>query len=400
MLRPADQPPLLLLHTLHNDETLIDRVFVIEESTRHDVKAVELALAERLRADGYAKCVPFIHFGLTSQDITSVALWLQIQQSRVLLISKMRAITGLLKDRFFTPYKKLPMLARTHGQPATPTTLGKEMMVFAERLTNQLSELDRTVCRTKFGGATGGFNAHYAAYPDVDWPEFADTFLSEVFNMKRQQFTTQIDHYDGMAQIFDSLKRCNTVLVDFCRDMWQYISIGYFLLKPVSATAVGSSTMPHKVNPIQFENAEGNLLMAIAVLEYLAAKLPVSRLQRDLTDSTATRNIGLAFGYTMLSLCKIVEGLETVSVDENAVRDDLSRHWEVITEGIQTVLRSHGCENAYDLLKTNVKEQVAQYGEVTEVGIRTFIATLDVSDAVKKRLHELSPLTYGPVLPP
>jgi len=387
-------------------EEVIDRVFVIEKTTHHDVKAVELAIKEQLeKVPGAKPLIPFIHFGLTSQDVTSVALWLQIIDVRNELVKKTEAITSKLRD-FFEKHKNDVMLARTHGQPATPTTMGKELMVFAERLTRTQRSLQNIVVRTKFGGATGGFNAHVVAYPEIKWPAFADKFLLIYFGMERQQFTTQIDHYDGMAEVFDAIKRINTVLIDLCRDVWQYISREYLVLQPTSESAVGSSTMPHKLNPIQFENAQGNLVVANALLEMLARKLPVSMMQRDLTDSTVSRNIGVAVGHSFLAMVKILEGLERIKADAQKMLGDLANHWEVVTEGLQTVLRSQGESEAYDHLKTFVKDTVKREGKVTERSVANFITQTTmkrgrnlVQERAEGRMRNLSPTNYIPQLP-
>ena len=369
------------LTNIHLSAT-IDQVFAIEKRTHHDVKAVEVAITTRLeqlspmnnKKQNFASALlPYVHFGLTSQDITSVSLWLQLKHSRSILIESAESICRYMYEHFFTPYRDVNMLGRTHGQPATPTTLGKEFMVFIERLGSAKKLIDGVECRTKFGGATGCFNAHYLAFPDHDWHTFADTFLQSAFGMRRLQYTTQIDHYDGMAEMFHAVMRMNTVLIDLCRDVWQYISMGYLVQRPASKESVGSSTMPHKVNPIKFENAEGNLMIANSLLEFLARKLPVSRLQRDLTDSTVTRNIGTAFGHTYLAMNNVISGLKSIKANKPRICSDLLDHWEVVTEGVQTMLRSNGHDNAYDLLKNFVRNQVAEHGRVTREGLQAFI---------------------------
>lgn len=357
------------LNDICQDDTITDRVKSIEESTNHDVKAVELALAERLVQLGHHTLVPFIHFGLTSQDINSVALWLQLRAARTVLCGHIKSIATTLHTNYFDPHSDVPMLARTHGQPATPTTMGKEMMVFVERLARQYEQLQSVACATKFGGATGGLNAHHLAYPHIDWPKAMDTFLADAFQFQRQQFTTQIDHYDGVAQLFDAIKRCNVVLIDMCRDMWQYISMGYFKQHPSSTSSIGSSTMPHKVNPIHFENAEGNLSVANALLEFMSSKLPVSRLQRDLTDSTVLRNVGVAFGHTLLAYKKITQALATITLDTNTIDADLLAHPQIVTEGIQTLLRANGNPNAYNEVKHAIARDESTISMCTRLGL-------------------------------
>lgn len=263
--------------SLQFDETIFKRIQEVEKEIVHDVKSVEIVLCELLENQGHQNLVPFVHFGLTSQDVNSVALWMQLRESRNVLSKYMKDIASILYNKFFLPYQHTMMLAKTHGQPATPTTLGKEFMVFVERLLNQHAKLMEIKCKTKFGGATGGLNAHNFVFPSIDWNKFMDDFLMSKFDMQREQFTTQIDHYDGMAEIFDAIKRCNIVLIDLCKDVWQYISMRYIKQNRTSDKVVGSSTMPHKVNPINFENAEGNLPFANCILEFLSAKMPISR---------------------------------------------------------------------------------------------------------------------------
>ena len=339
----------------------IDRAMVIErEVTNHDVKAVEMVVTEMLQKVanlGYhyaSRMVPFVHFGLTSQDITSVALWLQLREARRLISEDVGDLCQALSDSFARCDQ--PMLSRTHGQPATPTTFGKEIAVFIERLEYLRDGLLSIVIATKFGGATGGLNAHALAYPNVDWPEFAKIFLKGAFRMERLTFTTQIDHYDRMAELFDACKRICTVVIDFCRDMWLYISQEYLLQKPHDANEVGSSTMPHKINPIKFENAEGNLMLAVSLFEFLARKLPISRLQRDLTDSTVSRNLGLAMGYMQLGLRNCLAGVRSVTVNREKMESDLSGCWNIVTEGLQTLLRASGDRDAYDTMKHFIQQ--------------------------------------------
>lgn len=376
------------------NESLTDRIFLMEKTTRHDVKAVEIVLREEFEKDENLRpLISLIHFGLTSQDVNSVAVWLQVRAARDVVAQGFSKIAHRLAN-LAAPHCALTMLSRTHGQPATPTTLGKEMLVFEERLLYMTREVERVVARTKFGGATGGFNAHWLAHPSIDWPRWADDFLMRRFRMERQQHTTQIDHYDGMAQLFDAVKRCNTVLIDFCRDMWQYISMEYFR-QTKAAGAVGSSTMPHKTNPIHFENAEGNFMLANALFEFMASKLPVSRLQRDLTDSTVTRNIGMAFGYTQLAICKVLEGLDSITADAERVSADLAAHWEVVTEGIQTVLRAAGVANAYEMVKARFDTTA-----ISQDSIALFAAKLQndglISEQTAQKIANLTPNNYAP----
>ncbi len=380
----------------YNDDSLVDKIFEMEKTTRHDVKAVEMVLQTFFIGGELDGFIPLIHFGLTSQDVNSVAVWMQVRSARDIATTGFNRIAEKLHLEVAQPNKDVIMLARTHGQPATPTTMGKEMMVFSERLWTANLEVARVVARTKFGGATGGFNAHRLAYPFIDWPRWSDDFLMKDFRMERQQHTTQIEHYDGMAQLFDAVKRCNTILIDFCRDMWQYISMGYF--KQTKALgAIGSSTMPHKTNPIHFENAEGNLMLANALLEFMASKLPVSRLQRDLTDSTVTRNIGMAFGYTHLAIEKVLEGLTTITVDEERIRDDLASNYAVVTEGIQTILRAAGVKDAYELVKELTANGILSHESVVDFASElNGQGKIGFEEAVK--IMELTPESYEPMI--
>ncbi|MBP8823127.1 MAG: adenylosuccinate lyase [Flavobacteriales bacterium] len=364
-------------------------VKAIERTTNHDVKAVEYWLKERLQELGFTTAKEFVHFGLTSQDVNNTALpWLLkdfTEQHYVPAVEALRnRIHGLALD-----WAQVPMLARTHGQPASPTRLGKELEVFTERLNAQLELLRQVPFTCKFGGATGNFNAHLAAYPELDWVRLADRFTSGKLGLKRQRFTTQIEHYDSMAALFDAMRRINTILLDFCRDIWTYISMDWFRQR-VKAGEVGSSAMPHKVNPIDFENAEGNLGLANALFGHLSEKLPVSRLQRDLTDSTVTRNIGVPMAHTTIALAAIMQGLDKLLLNEQAIARDLDAQWAVVAEGIQTILRREGYPEPYELLKslTRGKEKVGRED------IAAFIDALDVEDRVKVRLHALTPANY------
>jgi adenylosuccinate lyase len=372
----------------------------IEKVTNHDVKAVEYFLKERLEEAGLSAQKEFVHFALTSQDINNTALPLLVKD----FVQEMYVPALItLKDQlhgFALEWSNVPMLARTHGQPASPTRLGKELQVFVERLDRQLKQLRDMPFSGKFGGATGNFNAHHAAYPELDWVKLADRFLEEKLGLRRQQFTTQIDQYDDLAALFDAMRRVNTILIDLCRDVWQYISMDYFRQR-IKAGEIGSSAMPHKVNPIDFENAEGNLGMANAVFGFLSEKLPISRLQRDLTDSTVTRNIGVPMAHTMIALDAIRKGLGKLLLNEAAIKRDLDSQWAVVAEGIQTILRRAGYPQPYERLKdlTRGKERI------TQQDIATFIDGLDVAADVKDRLKQLTPHNYtgidllGRVLP-
>ncbi|MCL2132086.1 MAG: adenylosuccinate lyase, partial [Lentimicrobiaceae bacterium] len=326
------------------------RVKEIEKTTNHDVKAVEYFIKEKFEELNLSEYKEFIHFGLTSQDINNTSLpYLMREFHDKVLKEKLIAVLDLLLEQA-KQWKNVPMLARTHGQAASPTILGKEWFVFCERLENQFNTLDNIPFCGKFGGATGNFNAHYVAYPEVDWVSFANNFLSKQLKLNRYQTTTQIEHYDTMAAYFDAIKRINTILLDLNRDVWTYISMDYFKQK-VKAGEVGSSAMPHKVNPIDFENSEGNICIANALLEALSAKLPVSRLQRDLTDSTVTRNIGVALGHSILAYNSLLKGLQKLLLNETALNADLEKNWAVVAEAVQTVLRREKYPNPYEALK-------------------------------------------------
>lgn len=364
-------------------------VKTIERTTNHDVKAVEYWLKEQLDALGFGNSKEFVHFGLTSQDINNTALPLLLKE--FVAEHYLPSITAL-RDRIHAlalQWAQVPMLARTHGQPASPTRLGKELEVFTERIDSQLKLLREVPFTCKFGGATGNFNAHHAAYPELDWPALADRFTQEMLGLQRQRFTTQVEHYDSMAALFDAMRRINTILVDFCRDLWTYISMEWFRQR-VKAGEVGSSAMPHKVNPIDFENAEGNLGIANALFGHLSEKLPVSRLQRDLTDSTVTRNIGVPMAHTAIAVSSILQGLDKLLLNEAAIARDLDAQWAVVAEGIQTILRREGYPEPYELLKalTRGKEKIGQ------PEIAAFIDALEVDERVKVRLRSLSPSTY------
>ena len=379
------------LRGLYRDFTAADaaRVKEIEAVTNHDEKAVEYIIKEKMDALGLGGVKEFVHFGLTSQDINNTAVPLSIREALDAVyypaVEEVRDKLAAMADE----WRGVPMLARTHGQPASPTSLGKEFMVFVERLEKQLAMLHAIAVPAKFGGATGNFNAHHAAYPRYDWAAFADRFVNETLGLCRSRYTTQIEHYDNLAAIFDNLRRIDTILTDLCRDMWMYISEEYFKQR-IKPGEVGSSAMPHKVNPIDFENAEGNFGIAGAVYGHLSSKLPVSRLQRDLTDSTVLRNVGVPMGHSLIGLLSLLKGLNKVILNEAALERDLENNWAVVAEGIQTVLRREGYPKPYEALKALTRTNT----HVTAESIAEFIATLDVSEEVKQELRALSPQTY------
>ena len=378
------------LRAIYGDFTPEDaaRIKEIERRTNHDVKAVEYFLKERFAALGLTDFAEFIHFGLTSQDINNTATPLSLKEALAeVYVPALRELLDMLSERAAL-WADVPMLAHTHGQPASPTRLGKEFNVFVARLREQLRQLEERPYPGKFGGATGNLNAHYVAYPDIDWNDFAEAFVASL-GLKRSYPTTQIDHYDNMAAIFDALRRINTVLVDLSRDCWLYISMEYFGQQLV-AGEVGSSTMPHKINPIDFENAEGNLTYANAIYDYLSCKLPVSRLQRDLTDSTVSRNIGVPIAHSLIAIRSLEKGIGKLILNEERVAQDLERNWAVVAEGIQTVLRREGFPKPYEALKA-----LTRTGEhITKDAISRFIDSLDVDDDVKAELHAITPHNY------
>lgn len=361
----------------------------IEKTTNHDVKAVEYFLKDKFTELGIGDQQEFIHFGLTSQDINNTSNPMMLKEGLLVeYLPLLDEAIGLIKA-CGEDWREIPMLAKTHGQPASPTKLGKEMMVFYERLQIQLALLKSVPYSAKFGGATGNFNAHNVAYPKIDWVEFANDFVRQKLGLQRSQFTTQIEHYDNLGAIFDALKRINTILIDFSRDVWQYVSMEYFKQK-IIAGEVGSSAMPHKVNPIDFENAEGNLGIANAVFEHLSAKLPISRLQRDLTDSTVLRNIGVPLAHGVIALKSLIKGLGKLELNEAAIRKDLENNWAVVAEAIQTVLRREGYPKPYEALKALTRKNE----KITEHTIAEFIETLNVSDEVKAELKAITPYNY------
>ena len=379
------------IRKIYNDFSFDDalRIKEIEKTTNHDVKAVEYFLKEKFDVLGLADYKEFIHFGLTSQDINNTAIPYSLRDAiKDVYYPLIEQIINTLAD-MAEQWKHVAMLAHTHGQPASPTRLGKELMVFVERLNKQLELLKSIPCSAKFGGATGGFNAHMVAYPEIDWVEFANNFVGNILHLERLQTTTQIAHYDDLGAIFDNFKRINTILIDLCRDIWTYISMEYFKQK-IKAGEVGSSAMPHKVNPIDFENAEGNLGVANAVFEHFSAKLPISRMQRDLTDSTVLRNIGVPLGHTVIALKSLQKGLGKLILNEDKLKSDLEANWSVVAEALQTILRREGYPKPYETLK----ELTRTNSKVTEQSIHEFIQTLNVSDSVKEEMMKITPHNY------
>lgn len=365
------------------------RVKDIESVTNHDVKAVEYFIKEQFDRLGLAQYKEFIHFGLTSQDINNTSVPMLIRDSlHEAYLPLLDEMVGLL-NQYAEEWKDIPMLAKTHGQPASPTRLGKEIRVFAYRLEKQIELLKQVPVSGKFGGATGNFNAHRVAFPDRDWRAFAKKFLNESLGIEREEWTTQISNYDNLAALFDAMARINTIMIDLDRDMWQYISMEYFKQK-IKAGEVGSSAMPHKVNPIDFENSEGNLGLANAILKHLAGKLPVSRLQRDLTDSTVLRNVGVPLAHMMIALHSTLKGLHKLLLNEAAISRDLDNMWNVVAEAIQTILRREGYEKPYETLKALTRTN----SKVGAESIASFIDTLKVSDAVKEELKAITPHNY------
>jgi adenylosuccinate lyase len=364
-----------------------------EKTTNHDVKAVEYFLRKKFDELDLGEFKEFIHFGLTSQDINNTAFPLALKQGFVDVYKPMLdQILGNLKSRS-KEWKKVPMLAHTHGQPASPTTVGKEIFVFAERLEKQMNLLGSIPSSAKFSGATGNFNAHKAAYPRIDWPMFADEFVKETLGLERSRTTTQIEHYDNLAAFFDNLKRINTILIDFCKDMWAYISMDYFRQK-IKKNEVGSSAMPHKVNPIDFENAEGNLGLANAIFEHLSAKLPVSRLQRDLTDSTVIRNIGVPFAHSLVAFQSLLKGMDKLILNEKKLAKDLDENWVVVSEAIQTILRRENYPDPFGALKDLTRGKAT----VSKQDLLKFIDHLEISSKVKAELRKITPHNYTGII--
>lgn len=361
----------------------------IEKVTNHDVKAVEYFIKDKFDALGLSKYKEFIHFGLTSQDINNTAVPLSIKEAmNAIYVPEYLTVLNQLEE-LAEEWKNVPMLARTHGQPASPTRLGKEIMVFVVRLKEQFNLLNDVPSAAKFGGATGNFNAHHVAYPEIDWKTFGTQFVQEKLGLQHSFPTTQIEHYDHMAALFDALKRINTILIDLDRDIWTYVSMDYFKQK-IKKGEVGSSAMPHKVNPIDFENSEGNLGIANAIFEHLSAKLPISRLQRDLTDSTVLRNIGVPFGHTIIGFKSTLKGLNKLLLNESKFAEDLEKNWAVAAEAIQTILRREGYPNPYEALKGLTRTNEV----ITQSSISNFIDTLDISENIKTELKAITPSNY------
>lgn len=390
-LEGIDQATLAGLRDIYRNFSLADaqRIKTIEATTNHDVKAVEYFIKEQFDARGLEAYKEFIHFGLTSQDINNTSVPMSVADA---LRDVYRPAINSLVDKLAAlsdEWADIPMLAKTHGQPASPTRLGKEIAVYVYRLRQQLALLDATPVSGKFGGATGNFNAHRVAFPGRDWPAFAESFLRDRLGIQRESYTTQISNYDNLAALFDALRRINTIILDLDRDMWMYISMNYFKQR-IKAGEVGSSAMPHKVNPIDYENSEGNLGIANAIFAHLASKLPVSRLQRDLTDSTVLRNVGVPLAHSLIAVASTLKGLDKLLLSRAAIDADLNAAWAVVAEGIQTILRREGYPHPYETLKQLTRTNTA----VTAESISAFIDTLEVSDAVRAELHALAPATY------
>ena len=361
----------------------------IENITNHDVKAVEYFIKEEFDKLGLQEFKEFIHFGLTSQDINNTAVPYSIKEAiQKVYLPQLTAITDLLKDRA-QQWKAIPLLARTHGQAASPTRMGKEIQVFIERIEKQLLLLETIPFSAKFGGATGNFNAHHVAFPEINWVGFSNKFTFDVLGLERQQTTTQIEHYDNLAALMDNITRINTILIDFSRDIWTYVSMDYFKQK-IKKGEVGSSAMPHKVNPIDFENAEGNLGMGNAIFSFLSSKLPISRLQRDLTDSTVLRNIGVPFAHTLIALSSLNKGINKLIINEKNIAADLEKNWAVVAEAIQTILRREGYPNPYEALK----ELTRTNSVINAESIASFIDTLNINNTIKSELKAITPSNY------
>jgi len=379
------------LRAIYENFTEVDALTVkeIEKTTNHDVKAVEYFIKDKLTALGLSDSLEFIHFGLTSQDINNTSVPLSLKDAlKDVYIPLLEEVISCLK-RFSQDWNEIPLLARTHGQPASPTTLGKEFYVFVERIQIQLKQLQSVPFSSKFGGATGNFNAHKVAFPGRNWVEFANNFVNNNLGLSRSQTTTQIEHYDNLAALFDAMKRINNILIDLDRDIWTYISMDYFK-QQLKEGEVGSSAMPHKVNPIDFENSEGNLGIANGIYEHLSAKLPISRLQRDLTDSTVLRNVGVPIGHSMIGLASTLKGLGKLLLNKGKIADDLDKNWAVVAEAIQTILRREGYPKPYEALKALTRTNDA----ITAQSIGSFIETLNVSDEIKKELKQITPYNY------
>jgi adenylosuccinate lyase len=380
-----------ILRSIYEDFDLTDaeKIKEREKITNHDIKAIEYFLKEKFFQSGWGKWSEFIHFGLTSQDINNTAIPLSIKDAMINVYFPVLYELRETLASFADEWKDIPMLARTHGQPATPTRLGKEIEVFIARIDGQTKYFGQIPYSAKFGGATGNFNAHKVAYPDIDWISFANNFVNEELGLERSQPTTQIEHYDNLAALFDNMRRINVILIDMARDLWSYISFDYFRQK-IKKGEIGSSTMPHKVNPIDFENGEGNLGYANAIFEHFSMKLPISRLQRDLTDSTVLRNIGVPIGHSLIAFNSLLKGLNKLIVNNDKIKSDLENNWAVVAEAIQTILRREGYPNPYEALleltRTNQK--------ITFESLSNFIENLDINDAVKTELKAITPFNY------
>ena len=379
------------LRNLYNDFSInsAKRIKEIESVTNHDVKAVEYLIKEEFDNLGLSQFKEFIHFGLTSQDINNTAVPLSIKDAfNNVFFPELISVLDKLKE-LSENWKDIPMLARTHGQAASPTKLGKEIYVFVERSEKQIELMNSIPFSAKFGGATGNFNAHHVAFPKINWKEFGNNFVENSLELKRQQTTTQIEHYDNLAALMDSIKRINNILIDLSRDIWTYVSMDYFK-QSIKKGEVGSSAMPHKINPIDFENAEGNLAMANAIYEFLSSKLPISRLQRDLTDSTVLRNIGVPFAHNLIAFSSLNKGLEKLVLNEEKIRNDLDNNWAVCAEAIQTILRRESYPNPYESLKDLTRTN----SYITQESLSLFINGLDVSEEIKEELRRISPFNY------
>ena len=390
-LKDLDKDVFESLRAIYKDFSEADAIVIkgIEKITNHDVKAVEYFIKEKFDELKLGKYKEFIHFGLTSQDINNTAIPLSLKEAmNDIYVPEYFTLVNKLKE-LVKEWANVPMLARTHGQPASPTRLGKEIEVFVVRLEEQFNLLNDIPSAAKFGGATGNFNAHKVAYPAIDWKDFGGQFVQEKLGLQHSFPTTQIEHYDHMAALFDCLKRINTIIIDLNRDFWAYVSMDYFK-QTIKKGEVGSSAMPHKVNPIDFENSEGNLGIANAIFEHLSAKLPISRLQRDLTDSTVLRNIGVPFGHTIIGFKSTLKGLSKLLLNESKFYDDLENNWAVVAEAIQTILRREGYPNPYEALKGLTRTNEA----ITKASISNFIDTLDVSDKIKLELKQITPQNY------
>jgi len=390
-LQSFDKTKYAELRRLYEQFQLSDaeRIKEIEKITNHDVKAVEYLLKEKFDVLQLSDYKEFIHFGLTSQDVNNTALPMMMRDAYSAVMSPMLYHVIELMEERVEMWKSIPMLAHTHGQPASPTMLGKEIKVFVERLDEQYCSFMSIPYSAKFGGATGNFNAHHVAYPEIDWVEFGNNFVDNVLRLSRSQTTTQIEHYDNMAANFDNWRRINTILLDFCRDMWSYISMNYFK-QTIKEGEVGSSAMPHKVNPIDFENAEGNLGIANALFTHLSEKLPISRLQRDLTDSTVTRIIGVPMAHTLIALKSLEKGINKLSVNEMKMSEDLDNNWAVVAEAIQTILRRENYPQPYEALKDLTRKNE----KITKKTIGDFIESLNIADHLKQTLKNISPHNY------